>query len=61
MTNTLNTPIEALESSYPMLVERLLVRRDSGGAGKYRGGDGIQRDIRLLRLQPSQFCRIVGL
>lgn len=48
MTNTLNTPIEALESSYPMLVERLLVRRDSGGTGKYRGGDGIQRDIKLL-------------
>jgi N-methylhydantoinase B len=49
MTNTLNTPIEALESSYPLLVERLLVRRDSGGSGKYQGGEGIQRDIRLLR------------
>lgn len=48
MTNTLNTPIEALESSYPLRVERFEIRRNSGGGGLHRGGDGIRRDIRLL-------------
>jgi len=48
MTNTLNTPAEALEYAYPLRVERYAVRRGSGGAGKYRGGDGIRRDVRLL-------------
>ncbi len=51
MTNTLNTPIEALESSYPLLVETFRLRKGSGGAGASPGGDGIRRDIRLL--QPS--------
>lgn len=48
MTNTMNTPIEALETGYPLLVERFGLRRRSGGRGKFRGGDGIQRDIRVL-------------
>jgi N-methylhydantoinase B len=48
MTNTLNTPTEALEASYPLLVERWEIREGSGGAGKFRGGDGIARDIRAL-------------
>jgi len=48
MTNTLNTPVEALEFAYPLRVERQEVRRGSGGAGKWRGGDGMRRDIRLL-------------
>jgi N-methylhydantoinase B len=48
MTNTSNLPIEALEREYPLLVERYALRADSGGAGKYRGGLGIQRDIRAL-------------
>ncbi len=48
MTNTSNLPIEALEREYPLLVERYALRTDSGGAGKYRGGLGIQRDIRAL-------------
>lgn len=48
MTNTLNTPIEALEYAYPFLVERYEIRRGSGGDGRYRGGDGIRRDIRVL-------------
>ena len=48
MTNTSNLPIEALEREYPLLVERYQLRTNSGGAGFYRGGLGIQRDIRTL-------------
>jgi len=48
MTNTLNTPIEALEYAYPFQVQRYEIRRGSGGAGQFRGGDGIRRDIELL-------------
>jgi N-methylhydantoinase B len=48
MTNTLNTPVEALEYAYPFLVNRYAVRRGSGGAGAYRGGDGLVREITLL-------------
>ncbi|MFB6131423.1 MAG: hydantoinase B/oxoprolinase family protein [Salinigranum sp.] len=45
MTNTLNTPIEALESEYPLFVERYALRPDSGGDGRYRGGLGIERSV----------------
>ncbi len=48
MTNTRNTPVEALEYAYPILVERYEIRRGTGGAGRHRGGDGLRRDIRLL-------------
>jgi N-methylhydantoinase B len=48
MTNTLNTPIEALELEYPMRVERYELVDGSGGAGRHRGGDGIVRSIRVL-------------
>lgn len=48
MTNTLNTPIEALEYSYPFLVTEYAIRKNSGGRGKCRGGDGIIREIELL-------------
>jgi N-methylhydantoinase B len=48
MTNTLNTPIEALEYSYPLQIMRYEIRQNSGGIGFHRGGDGIIRDIRLL-------------
>lgn len=48
MTNTLNTPVEALEIAYPLRVERYELRPDSGGRGKFRGGLGIRRDIRVL-------------
>ncbi len=48
MTNSLNTPIEALEHAYPYRVRRYAVRRGSGGAGRFRGGDGIEREIELL-------------
>ena len=48
MTNTLNTPVEALEYAYPLRVLRYEIRPGSGGEGKYHGGDGIRRDIQLL-------------
>ena len=48
MTNSLNTPIEALESTYPVRVRRYAVRRGSGGRGVFRGGDGVIREIEFL-------------
>ncbi|MGH7563564.1 MAG: hydantoinase B/oxoprolinase family protein [Gemmatimonadota bacterium] len=48
MTNTWNTPVEALEVAYPLRVERYAIRRGSGGRGLHPGGDGIRRDIRAL-------------
>src|SRR5256886_6698145 len=48
MTNSLNTPAEALEYAYPLRVRRYSLRQGSGGSGKYRGGDGIVREIELL-------------
>jgi N-methylhydantoinase B len=45
MTNTLNTPVEALEAEYPMRVERYGFRENSGGRGEYRGGLGIVRSV----------------
>jgi N-methylhydantoinase B len=48
MTNSLNTPIEALEYAYPFRVRRYSYRRNSGGEGKFRGGDGLIREIELL-------------
>ncbi len=48
MTNSLNTPAEALEYAYPFRVRRYSLRQDSGGQGRYRGGDGIVREIEVL-------------
>jgi N-methylhydantoinase B len=48
MSNTLNTPVEALELAYPLRVERYALRRGSGGAGLHAGGDGVVREIRAL-------------
>ena len=48
MTNTLNTPVEALELEYPMRVERYELVDGSGGAGRHAGGDGVARAIRVL-------------
>lgn len=48
MTNTLNTPIEALELSFPFRVHQYRLRTDSGGAGQYRGGEGLVREIEVL-------------
>jgi len=48
MTNSLNTPAEALEYAYPLRVTQYSLRKGSGGAGKFRGGDGIVRELELL-------------
>jgi N-methylhydantoinase B len=48
MSNTLNTPVEALEYSFPLRLEQYSLRPDSGGAGQHRGGDGLIRSIRFL-------------
>jgi N-methylhydantoinase B len=48
MSNTLATPIEAIELEYPMRVERWELRLGSGGAGARRGGDGVVREVRVL-------------
>jgi N-methylhydantoinase B len=48
MTNSLNTPVEALEYAYPLRVRQYALRRGSGGRGRQRGGDGIVREIELL-------------
>lgn len=47
MTNTLNTPVEVMESRLPVQVLRYAIRRESGGAGLSRGGDGLVREIRF--------------
>ena len=56
MSNTLNTPIEALETEFPIRVRELSVRRGSGGAGAHRGGDGIVREIEAL--EPMRYTLI---
>jgi N-methylhydantoinase B len=67
MTNTRNTPIEALEMSYPMLVRHYGLRRGSGGEGRRRGGDGLVREIEILVpatvgiLSERRRCRPYGL
>ncbi len=48
MTNSLNTPAEALEYAYPLRVRRYSLRPGSGGQGQFRGGDGIVREIEVL-------------
>jgi len=56
MSNTLNTPVEALERAYPLRVVRSERRRGSGGAGRFRGGDGIVRELEAL--EPMEFSLI---
>ncbi len=48
MTNSLNTPIEALEHAYPFRVRHYGLRPGSGGAGRHPGGDGVRRDVEIL-------------
>jgi N-methylhydantoinase B len=48
MTNSLNTPIEALEYAYPLRVRRYAYRDGSGGGGQFRGGDGLIREVEML-------------
>ena len=56
MSNTLNTPIEALERAYPLRVVRSELRRGSGGAGRFSGGEGIVRELEAL--EPMEFSLI---
>jgi N-methylhydantoinase B len=56
MSNTLNTPVEALETEFPLRVRELSVRRGSGGAGRHPGGDGIVREIEAL--EPVRYTLI---
>ena len=56
MSNTLNTPVEALETEYPMRVSELGLRRGSGGGGAHRGGDGIVRELEATA--PMRFTLI---
>ena len=49
MSNTLNTPVEALENAYPLRIDSYALREGSGGAGKHRGGDGVHRVYRALQ------------
>jgi N-methylhydantoinase B/oxoprolinase/acetone carboxylase alpha subunit len=48
MTNTQNTPVEAFERSFPMRVRRYRLRTGSGGAGRWPGGDGVERELEML-------------
>jgi len=48
MTNSLNTPAEALEYAYPLRVREYALRKSSGGDGQHRGGDGVVREIEVL-------------
>lgn len=48
MTNSLNTPVEALEYAYPLRVHCYSLRHGSGGEGQYRGGDGVIRELQVL-------------
>ena len=48
MSNTLNTPVESLESAYPLRIAEYSLRRGTGGTGTHRGGDGVMRVYRAL-------------
>jgi len=48
MSNTLNTPVEALENAYPLRIEEYSLRRGTGGHGQHRGGDGVRRMYRAV-------------
>ncbi len=48
MSNTRNTPVEALEMELPLRIRRYALRRNSGGGGRYRGGEGLRREIEFL-------------
>jgi N-methylhydantoinase B len=48
MSNTLNTPVEALETEFPLRVREQSVRRGSGGQGERRGGEGMSRELEAL-------------
>ena len=49
MTNTRNTPIEVMETSYPVRIKQYAIRKDSGGVGLHKGGDGLVREFEFLK------------
>ncbi|MCK4865361.1 MAG: hydantoinase B/oxoprolinase family protein [Gammaproteobacteria bacterium] len=49
MTNTRNTPIEVMETSYPVRIKQYAIRKDSGGIGLHKGGDGLIREFEFLK------------
>jgi N-methylhydantoinase B len=53
MSNSLNTPVEALELAYPLRIRKYALRPGSGGAGRFRGGDGVVREYEAL-----EACRV---
>ena len=57
MTNSLNTPVEALEYAYPLRIRRYAYRHGSGGLGQFHGGDGLIREIELLARHKSRSWR----
>ncbi|WP_163279718.1 hydantoinase B/oxoprolinase family protein, partial [Enterobacter hormaechei] len=48
LANTSNTPAEVIEANYAIRVERQAIRRDAGGTGRFKGGDGVIRSYRVL-------------
>jgi N-methylhydantoinase B len=56
MSNTLNTPVEALELAYPLRVRRYALRRGSGGGGGHPGGEGVVREIEAL--EPCRYSLV---
>jgi N-methylhydantoinase B len=60
MTNTLNTPVEHLESAFPILVTQYSFREDSPGAGEFRGGCGIIRSWKIEKDEPSLCFTIIS-
>jgi N-methylhydantoinase B len=58
VVNVMNTPVEAIETEFPVRVERYELVRDSGGAGTFRGGLGVRRQWRLLADESSVNLRM---
>jgi len=59
MTNSLNTPAEALEYAYPLRVRQYRIRKGSGGKGKYKGGDGAIRRLKRSHRRACP-CYLIG-
>src|SRR5690606_33445079 len=57
ITNSLNMPTEALENEFPLLVEEYSLVTNSGGAGRFRGGMGIAREVRVLSAEAMLSAR----
>lgn len=60
MTNTRNTPVEVLESRYPLRIKRYAIRRGSDGAGAQRGGEGLLREFAFLAPAQPDVNRLNG-